>query len=353
MRKNLLSLSIAAMIGGIGFAGVASASVLSTGSTATALVTNDTGIGHILFVPYFTTQNGNVTLLNLVNTDTSNGKAVKVRFRGASNSDDIFDFQVYLSPGDVWTANVSKAADGRSQLFTTDKTCTLPASVNAPFDTTRLPASFTAAQKANETNEGYIEILTMADIPKALLSGQSNVGGTVSTNPLFTAIKHVSGVAPCTAGVMAALATDPKVAVAGSGVGTAATNATEAAASTMGLRNPTGGLFLNYTIVNVPTTLAFSQSASAIAAVVAGTPGTPVAANIVFSPQTSTPINVANTYIGVDGALAAGVTAAAPTALVDDVTADALFRSNNAFRAGITAAPVGAGIISAKYYDQP
>ena len=34
------------------------------------------------------------TLLNLINTDTVRGKAVKVRFRGAANSDDVYDFQV-------------------------------------------------------------------------------------------------------------------------------------------------------------------------------------------------------------------------------------------------------------------
>jgi len=113
MRKNILSLSIAAMIGGIGFAGVASAGVLTTGATADGLSVSAGGTGHILVVPYYTVQNGNATLLNLVNTDTSNGKEVKVRFRGASNSDDVLDFTLYLSPGDVWAAKVYRGDDGR------------------------------------------------------------------------------------------------------------------------------------------------------------------------------------------------------------------------------------------------
>jgi len=73
MRKSILSASIAAMIGGLGLAGVASASVfapnnnvgapglaanvqtLASGNAATALTVDNTGVGHILVVPYYTT----------------------------------------------------------------------------------------------------------------------------------------------------------------------------------------------------------------------------------------------------------------------------------------------------------
>ena len=97
MKKNVLAVSIAAMIGGLGFAGVASAGSafsnvpgVGTGfAIADELAVVPEGVGHILVVPYFTTQEGNVSLLNIVNTDTVNGKAVKLRYRGAANSDDI------------------------------------------------------------------------------------------------------------------------------------------------------------------------------------------------------------------------------------------------------------------------
>ena len=78
-------------------------------------------------VPYFNTQGTNATLLNITNTDTVNGKAMKVRFRGGANSDDVFDFQLYLSPGDVWTANIAAGSTGVSRMLTSDKSCTLPA----------------------------------------------------------------------------------------------------------------------------------------------------------------------------------------------------------------------------------
>jgi hypothetical protein len=147
-------------------------------------------------VPYFTTNNGNSTLMSIVNTDVTNGKAVKVRFRSAANSDDIFDFQVYMSPGDVWTAAVSQGADGRSMLTTNDKSCTLPFSVNQSFITDRLPATADDATKAAWTREGYVEIFNMADI-----------ADTSSTTDLFTRVKHVAGVAPCLAGASTDLLT--------------------------------------------------------------------------------------------------------------------------------------------------
>jgi len=50
MRKNLLALSIAAMVGGL-TAGAANAAVIATGSTATGLTPTVTGVGHILAVP--------------------------------------------------------------------------------------------------------------------------------------------------------------------------------------------------------------------------------------------------------------------------------------------------------------
>ena len=274
MRKNILSLSIAAMIGGLGFVGSASAMTtwVNTGVTASNLVVSQTNRGHILTVPYFTTQNSNMTLLNIVNSDTTNGKAVKVRFRSALNSDDIFDFQLYLSAGDVWTGQVTAGANAGSALLTRDNSCTLPSSVNQPFVLDRLPpvtATFTAAQRLNLTREGYIEIFNIADIPPSTATGS-----------LSRAITHVSGVPAC-AGLQAAaldLGNDKSY----------------AQALAIGMTNPTGSLFANYSIVNIATNQAFSGEATAIVAA-SDTIGTPAAGALVWWPQTSaaatSPIN--------------------------------------------------------------
>jgi len=187
MKKNVLALSIAAMIGSLGFAGAASAgsafanttAAAALGAQANTLAPTPSGVGHILLVPYFSTQDGNVSLLNIVNTDTVNGKAVKLRYRGAANSDDIYDITLLLSPGDVWSANVSQVG-GVSTLTTNDNSCTLPANVNAPFSAGR------AKGDNAQTLEGYIEILNMADVPAKLATNNTGAASTVD-NPLFKA----------------------------------------------------------------------------------------------------------------------------------------------------------------------
>ena len=257
MRKNLLALSIAAMVGGL--SGAANAAVINNvGTTATGLSINPQGVGHILTVPYFSTQGNNKTLLSITNTDTTNGKAVKLRFRGAANSDDIFDITVYLSPGDVWTADV--AADGDiSRLVTNDTSCTLPSAqdikdLGGKFKTNRVQGNAAA-----QTREGYVEILNTANIPV-----------NTAADSLYTAIKHVGGKAPCTAAVMDAQATD------------LAANGSDAAAR--GYANPTGGLMANWILVNVDGMASHSGEAVAVRAVNAGVnaPG-----HIVWFPQTT------------------------------------------------------------------
>ena len=280
MKKNVLALSIAAMIGGLGFAGAASAVVINgTGPAPTAAVLGATdatafeltngGVGHNLIVPYFTAQGGNMTVLHLTNTDVKNGKAVKVRFRGAANSDDILDFQVLLSPGDVWTGAVTAGADGVAQLTTADGTCTVPTltkGVAQSFDTRRLQGSLSAADKAAGTREGYVEIFNMADIPDLDV-----YGAPAGKSALFKAIKHVGGVAPCTASVIDTALLE--------------TNYTEATAAAAGFATPTTGLMGDWYIINVAKTTTFSGGATALTAVSAA--GVAGRGNFVLFPQLS------------------------------------------------------------------
>jgi hypothetical protein len=338
MKKNVLALSITAAL--IGLTGNASAMTGTlAGADANALKLSSGGIGHMLLVPYFTAQDTNATLINLINTDTVNGKAVKVRFRGAANSDDIYDFQVFLSPGDVWTANVSKGSDGRAKLTTNDASCTKPskAVLNAtPFVTARLDSTLTADQKANGTREGYVEIFNMGDIPKASYvdAGGYTAGtsagpvtsATVSTNGLFTAIKHVSKVAPCAGTAWDYLDTTNLT------YGTANTTGLTAFA---GLTAPTTGLTANWTIINLANAAAWTGNAVAIQAVT-GTPDAngydvPAKGHVVYWPQTGD---------------AAGA--------VDNFTADPLLRSANVakFAGGAYVGDTTPGV-EAGFYDLP
>src|SRR5689334_13250941 len=68
------------------------------------------GRGEVLLYPYYTTRtdatgNAFATLVAVVNT-TPSAKAVRVRFLEGKNSRYVVDFNLFLSPFDVWTAAV-------------------------------------------------------------------------------------------------------------------------------------------------------------------------------------------------------------------------------------------------------
>lgn len=382
------------MIGGVGLAGGASAAVFTPAVPGT-LADNGFGTGNILLVPYFSTQGGNATLLSITNTDTVNGKAVKVRFRGAANSDDLYDFQVLLSPGDVWSASVSQdATTGISTLSTTDTTCTLPTSVNGAFQTGRVQQFSTASSIANQTREGYIEILNMADIPKFGLYDQGTIAsGNITaptTNPLYTAIKHVNGVPPCSTTTASAAAinllvqdptaysatvafTDGSAAAAAAAVTTVTGATNSSSAQGMGLVFPSGKLAADWTIINVANTTVISGQAKAISTSAAG-------ANLVFFPQIGTAIPTTASTTVSTAVITSGTAATLATPTLDAITADPIFRTTNlAYNqatvlananvnaataantangtitnaASSTAASLASPAVAAAYYDQP
>lgn len=295
MKKNVLALSITAALVGLTGGAHAMTGSLDGATAGTDLRLNGDGFGHFLFVPYFSTQDKNATLINIVNTDQTRGKAVKVRFRGAANSDDLFDFQVFLSPGDVWTANIFKNAAGLTQLTTSDNSCTKPdkATLNStPFLTTRLDSTMQISEKANGTREGYVEIFNMGDIPKPLAGAaavadvdyvQVNAGvdatAGATINPLYTAIKHVAATKtpPCSGAAWTFLDTNNLQWSAG----LAAANTPRSA----GLLPPTTGLVANWTIINVPSAAAWTGEAVAVQSVIALT-GVASTGNVVYWPQT-------------------------------------------------------------------
>ena len=313
MKKSILASSIAAAVFGLGAV---------TGAQA----------GDVLLVPYFSAQGANATLLSITNTDTQSGKAVKVRFRGAANSDDVFDFQVFLSPTDVWTANISKGADGRAVLTTADASCTKPAAsvLNAtPFLTSRLDPALSTDAKANGTREGYVEIINMADIPPSRAArGDSTLLQTVSgstttdVNPLFTAIKHVKSVAPCS--------------------GTAYTNLDLVTAfnnadypANLGMRPGTGKLQANWTIVNTVNAAAWGGAATVVN--LGADNAVAAASRVIYSPQIGT---------------AVGTTIAAHTAdplFLPTDTVSVYNGTSQRLQVGVGASAA----VSAGYYDLP
>ena len=199
MKRNTLTTAVLAGLTGI--AGMA--------SVANAVNVNPDGLGQVLLFPYYTARGGNDTLISIINT-TDRGKAVKVRFIEAMNSREVLDFNLYMSPFDVWTAAVVATDAGGGKMVTTDTSCTVPyftgrgngvgeqEFLNFEYTGPVAPGSnFDAGPQGIErTASGYIEIIEMATmLPQDgyfPLSG----GGINTGNPAVVewASKHVDGV---------------------------------------------------------------------------------------------------------------------------------------------------------------
>ncbi len=109
---------------------------------------SNNGLGQVLIFPYYTVNGGFNTLISLTNT-TDKSKALRVRFSEAANGREVFGFNLYLGPKDVWVGALVKdsEADGSyTQLINPDLSCTVP---NFTYGT------FTNTMFIDENNDGY------------------------------------------------------------------------------------------------------------------------------------------------------------------------------------------------------
>src|SRR5690554_6063371 len=171
MKKNILSLAVAAALTGV-----------VAGSAQAAMHINDKGTGEALVYPFYSTESGNDSYIHVVNT-TAYTKAVKVRFIEARNSQEVLDFNLYLSPEDEWAGVITAAGDG-AKIRTVDNSCTVPmlGGPNPPFsgsqttldngliqrDQPFVNFKYNVAGEAergiSRTTEGYIEIIEMGQL---------------------------------------------------------------------------------------------------------------------------------------------------------------------------------------------
>lgn len=150
-----------------GIAGVA-------GMANAAQYVNPEGTGQVLVYPYYTVNNGLNTNYSVVNT-TDTTKAVKVRFLEGENTIEVLDFNVYMSPFDVWTGvlvpSVSTQAghvgEPSGTHITSDTSCApflnkagqefLPFAIDAD-----IPAVIAGNTSMQRGTDGHIEVLEMA-----------------------------------------------------------------------------------------------------------------------------------------------------------------------------------------------
>ena len=113
MKKNILSLAVAASAAGI------------TSLASAQMYVNTEHTGEALIFPFYSAQNGNSTLISIANT-TADTKAVKVRIIESQQSEEVLDFNLYMSPHDHFSFAVSEDGAG-AKMITADTSCTVPA----------------------------------------------------------------------------------------------------------------------------------------------------------------------------------------------------------------------------------
>jgi len=118
--------------------------------------------GQVLIFPYYNVNNSFITAYNITNT-TANYKALKIRFRESENSNDVLDFNVYLSPFDVFTMDLNSDPEGGGvKLTTSDKSCTHPSlegGVAFRHDAYK-------STSVEDVREGYLEVIEMGEISR-------------------------------------------------------------------------------------------------------------------------------------------------------------------------------------------
>jgi len=218
------------------YAALAGASALGVTGAAHAVNVNPDGLGQVLIYPYYTIQDkvpgaAFSSLLSVVNS-TASVKAVKVRFLEGRNSKEVLDFNLFLSPRDVWTAAVLPVGVGAG-VATFDKSCTVPVvSNNAAAPTPFVNYVYAsdgsdpdyAGDGLERTKEGYVEILEM---------------GVPTDTTIIRSITHVNGVPPCTG--------------------------LSGLTQSIGMAAPTGGLFGGMTLINVLAGEDYTEDAVALA----------------------------------------------------------------------------------------
>jgi hypothetical protein len=156
--------------------------------TAEAVFQSPLGTGQALLFPYYTVQstgsNSWNTYLSIVNT-TPDAKAVKVRILEGRTSNEVLDFNLFLSANDVWTAAivpVDATASSGGKIITADVSCTAPAigPSGEPFRNYSYVGQAAALGRGlDRTREGYVEMIEMGSLTLATAAAVThNSAGT-------------------------------------------------------------------------------------------------------------------------------------------------------------------------------
>jgi hypothetical protein len=278
MKKNVMPVAVAA--------------ALTATASHAAMFVNDKNTGEALIFPFYSAENGNNTLVNIVNT-TGVEKAVKIRIIEGENSQEVLDFNVYFSAEDHFSFAISATEEGGGQLTTGDNTCTVPQIDGAiPFrnfaylgdENSAEVAAYAAANPdaspgdtgypvaydntgIGRTQVGYIEVIEMGQIDPSPTGTpvSDSVYDTTATGyvgmTVSDAVTHDSDGMPANCSMLVDAWSDLGATNGQwlTDAGTGGKGTSEFEASWAG-----GGLYGYATVINVPQGAAFGYDAVAI-----------------------------------------------------------------------------------------
>jgi hypothetical protein len=190
MIKKVVLLTVLLVAFGLGtaFADQIDSLASSSGPAApTQVYVNPGGLGDVLIYGYYNVR-GNDSIFAVTNTDTQNGARVRIRFKEAATlgapycngSFEVLDFDICLSPGDVWSGVITSTANGA--LLISDDTDTYIQASPPPAPAVIFPTAYPngvlfksgAANNgitADQTLEGYFEIIAERQLQEVLDDG--------------------------------------------------------------------------------------------------------------------------------------------------------------------------------------
>jgi hypothetical protein len=176
LKKILLS-SVAAVA-------LTSVAALAADDGGVVRVAQDQTGDYLVFPAYYANTSGWSTNLKVVNTNTTHAVVAKVVIREHMSSAEKLDFPIYLTPGDVWEANLVNVG-GTVYVQSTDDSMFnngTPASDVNPVN----QALFAAATNQDNT-KGYVEVFGFASIDGGDVVNGWTQGNPLSKTALYTA----------------------------------------------------------------------------------------------------------------------------------------------------------------------
>ena len=199
MKKKILAAAIGAML---------------IGGSASAVQKSKDGVGDLLLAPAYLIGGDMSTNIKVINTSSTQSVVAKVIFRHPVTSAEVLDFLIYLTPSDVWTADVTCAAADANGNCTKSVVTSKDDSMQSDggdFGSAASPATIVSELSSNGRlplpNQGYFEVVmssafdvtpfkpgvTKADLLKAHVDSPDLVAVASTPNVLTGAVTISAG----------------------------------------------------------------------------------------------------------------------------------------------------------------